>query len=430
MRYHAVQRQMVTKVVTKDYGGRGEIELGGRVKVTVKQVEKIIRDAKPGLTSVGQGLGIRITPDGYAYWIFRFTFGGKRRLMNLSSCEDVGLADARDLAYAARSKVKQGIDPLQARQTQAVEAQNNTFRQLALNFIELRKSGWRNAKHAQQWQNTLTQYAFKQIGDLPIQSVDTAKVLSVLKPIWSKVPETANRVRNRIELVIDAARAQGLYIGQNPAAWRGHLDKLLPKRSRLERQHHPALDYHDLPKFYAELTQDRKSVSATALAVTILTACRTSEVLLADWSEVDLENKLWTIPSNRMKAGRPHRVALSDEVVSLLEALPSREGYLFPSKGESRPLSNMAMTMCLRKLGREDITVHGFRSTFRDWAAEETHYQNHICEMALSHTVSSAVEAAYRRGDLLDKRRALMQDWANYATTQRKDNVVEFRGAA
>lgn len=398
--------------------------------LTVKQVEKLIRDGAAALTSDGAGLSLRITPESNAYWVYRYTVEGKRRLMALGSCNDVGLAQARELASAVRVQVKQGLDPMAVKQAEVIQAKANTFKELAAEYIALQRSSWKNAKHTQQWVNTLEQYANTKIGDKPIADVTTADVLAILKPIWLEKAETANRVRNRIELVIDSARAQGIYTGTNPAAWRGHLDKLLPKRSRASRKHHAAMDYRKLSEFYARLRDERNSPSATALAVTILTACRTSEVLMSDWSEFDLTERLWTIPAERMKAGRPHRVPLSDEVMVLLESLPTREGYLFGGARKGKPLSNMSMTMCLRKLGHGDMTVHGFRSTFRDWAAEETHYPNIVAEMALAHTVGNAVESAYRRGDLLDKRRAMMADWAVYATRKPLDNVVSIRGAA
>jgi len=227
--------------------------------------------------------------------------------------------------------------------------------------------------------------------------------------------------------VLDAARAKGLATGTNPAGWRGHLDKLLPKRSKATRTHHAAMDYRDLPSFYKRLTEDRDSLSALALQLTILTACRTSEVLLAEWSEFDIENRLWTIPGKRMKAGEVHRVPLSDAGLALIDTIMRKgrgEGYLFPGARPGKPLSNMSMTMVLRKLGRGDVTVHGMRSAFRDWAAEETHYPNIVAEQALAHTVGNAVEAAYRRGDLLEKRRALMADWASYCATKSAENVI------
>lgn len=390
--------------------------------LTTKQVEKLIRDAHPGATADSDGLYLKVGPTGAASWQFRYQIGGKRRMMGLGACSVLTLAEARGRAAEARKLAKQGTDPLEARKAAEVaeKAAVTTFKDAALDYIESHRAGWRNAKHGQQWENTLAQYVYPKFGDKPVGDVSTEDVLGALKPIWSAKPETANRVRNRIELVLDAARAKGLATGINPAAWRGHLDKLLPKRSKASREHHAAMDYREVPAFYKRLTTERDSLSAAALQLTILTACRTSEVLLATWAEFDLENRLWTIPSQRMKAAVAHRVPLSDAAMELLDTIMrmgKSEGYLFPGAKAGKPLSNMCMTMVLRKLGRGDATVHGFRSTFRDWAAEETHYPNIVAEQALAHTVGNAVEAAYRRGDLLEKRRALMADWACYCTS-------------
>lgn len=399
--------------------------------LTTKQVDKLVRDAQPGATADTDGLYLKVGPTGAASWQFRYQIGGKRRMMGLGACSVQTLAEARDKAAEARKLAKQGIDPLEARKAAEVaeKAAVTTFKTAALDYIESHRAGWRNAKHAQQWENTLAQYVYPKFGDKPVGEVSTEDVLGALKPIWSGKPETANRVRNRIELVLDAARAKGLATGINPAAWRGHLDKLLPKRSKASREHHAAMDYRDLPAFYKRLTTERVSLSAAALQLTILTACRTSEVLLAEWSEFDLDSRLWTIPGERMKAAVAHRVPLSDAAMDLLDTIirmgkGEGEGYLFPGAKAGKPLSNMAMTMVLRKLGNGDLTVHGFRSTFRDWCAEETHYPNIVAEQALAHTVGNAVEAAYRRGDLLDKRRALMADWATYCSTTAASNVI------
>ena len=398
---------------------------------TSKQVDKMIREAKPGAYADDDGLYLKIGTTGAASWQYRYQMNGKRRMMGLGSCATVGLAEAREKAADARKQVKQGIDPLEVKEAEqtAVEAKATTFRELATEYIADHRPGWRNAKHGQQWENTLAQYAFPKIGDKPIAEISTEDVLRILKKLWTEKPETASRLRNRIELVIDAGRAKGLSTAANPAAWRGHLDKLLPKRTKASKGHHAAMDYRELPAFYKRLTEDRDSLSSVALQITILTACRTSEVLLADWSEFDLDNRLWTIPGERMKAGKPHRVPLTDEVLKLLQGIKG-EGYVFPGARQGRPLSNMAMTMVLRRLGHPDLTVHGFRSSFRDWCAEETHYPNIVAEQALAHTVGNAVEAAYRRGDLLDKRRALMADWATYCTTKPAANVIPLRNSA
>ena len=403
--------------------------------LTTKQVDKLIRDAQPGATADGGGLYLKVGPTGAASWQLRYQINGKRRSMGLGACAGVTLAQARIRAAEARKLVKAGTDPLAQKEAdeRLIQAQATTFKMLAQQYIDSHRPGWKNAKHAQQWGNTLEQYAYPVIGDKPVAEVSTADVLTILKPIWQSKAETARRVRNRIELVIDAGRAQGLSALPNPAAWRGHLDKLLPKRSKASRTHHAAMDYRELPAFYTRLTTERDSLSAAALQLTILTACRTSEALLATWDEFDLDNRLWTIPASRMKASVAHRVPLSDAALALLDAIRARgtgEGCLFPGAKAGKPLSNMSMTMVLRKLGHGNLTVHGFRSTFRDWAAEETYYPNIVAEMALAHTVKDDVEAAYRRGDLLEKRRALMADWASYCSTKPAKNVIPIGGRA
>jgi integrase len=399
---------------------------------TVKEADKRISDAIPGAYAAGDGLYLKVTPAGSASWQFRYLINGKRRMMGLGACSTVTLADAREKAADARKQVKQGTDPLDAKDAAetAEKAKQTTFRDVADEYIAAHRAGWRSAKHGQQWENTLAMYVYPMIGNKAVDTITTEDVLGILKPIWTAKAETASRVRNRIEIVIDAARAKGLSTAPNPAAWRGHLDKLLPRRTKASKGHHAAMDYRNLPDFFKKLRDERSSLSSIALQVTILTACRTSEVLLAIWDEFDLDKKLWTIPAGRMKAQVEHRTPLSDAVLALLEGLDGREGYLFPGARKGRPLSNMAMTMVLRKIGHPDLTVHGFRSTFRDWCAEETHYANIVAEQALAHTVGNAVEAAYRRGDLLDKRRALMADWATYCTVTPATNVVPIKSNA
>lgn len=398
---------------------------------TVKQVEKLARDGKPGSYADGDGLYLRIGPTGAASWQFRYSINGKRRAMGLGSLAAVGLAEARQKAAVARIEVQQGTDPLAEKEAEQIaeKARSTTFAEAAADYIKAHRPSWKNAKHAQQWENTLAQYVFPRFGKTPVGEITTADVLRVLKPIWQAKPETASRVRNRIELVIDSARAQGLSDAPNPAAWRGHLDKLLPRRTKASRGHHAAMDYRALPAFFTKLRADRSSLSSIALQLTILTGCRTSEVLQAEWKEFDFDAALWTIPAARMKAGTAHRVPLAHEALGLLAGIKPEAGggYVFPSRTEGRPLSGMAMLMVLRKIGHPELTVHGFRSTFRDWCAEETHFPNIVAEQALAHTVGDKVEAAYRRGDLLDKRRALMRDWASYCTTKAAENVIPLR---
>jgi integrase len=286
-----------------------------------------------------------------------------------------------------------------------------TFKGASEAYIAAHSPAWRNAKHKSQWENTLSTYAFPKIGDLPVQQVDTEQVLSVLTPIWGIKTETASRVRMRIENILAWATAMGYREGFNPAIWGGHISKLLPARSKVqERKHFAALPYAEVPELYGDLVK-KKALSAKGLRFTMLTACRTGEVIGAQWREI--EGGIWTIPKGRTKTSRTHRVPLSDPATALLEDLANTHSHLFPALRGDGHMSNIAMLKLLKSM-REGMTVHGFRSSFRDWAAEETNYQNHIVEMALAHKIGSDVEAAYRRGDLLDKRRQLMDDWAAY----------------
>jgi integrase len=288
------------------------------------------------------------------------------------------------------------------------QAPTTTFADAAQGYLASREKTWRNAKHRQQWHNTLETYAMPVIGNMPIQNVGTTEVLRILEPIWPVKPETASRLRGRIEAIIDAARVRGNFAGENPARWRGHLDKILPARQRLSRGHHTALSYAHVPVFLEQLRR-RKATAAMALEFLILTAARTGEVLGATWAEVDFEKQTWTIPATRMKAGREHRVPLSERAIALLtESKKLQSNFLFPGQ-RGGSLSGMAMSMLLRRMGHE-VTVHGFRSSFRDWAAEMTTFPHEVCEMALAHTIANKAEAAYRRGDVFVKRRSLMDE--------------------
>ena len=408
-------------------------------KLTAKKIENL---TLPGTYEDGDGLRLFIKPNGKKYWVLRFQLAGKRREMGLGTYPAIGLKEARQKSSDRRRLLRDGIDPLQARDDErtAQQAAENqrirksvTFQDVSNDYIEAHRAGWKNVKHAQQWTNTLATYAAPVIGDLTTSQITTEHLLEILKPIWASKAETASRVRNRIELVLDAAKARGLRDGENPARWRGHLDKLLPPSAKAKRtQNHPALPYSELSRFIQALNSV-EGLSASALKMTILTACRTSEVLDADWSEVDLKAKLWSIPAARMKAGKVHTVPLSDPLIALLEGLPRIKGssLLFPGIRKGRPISNMAMLMTLRRMDEKDledggkgwrdsndrvITAHGFRSTFRDWAAECTHHAREVCEMALAHVVANGAEAAYWRSDLLEKRRSLMTEWANFVT--------------
>ena len=383
-----------------------------------------VKNAKPGRHADGGGLQLLVKESGARSWVFRFMLKGKSRDIGLgpaAGADAISLAKARDLADALRVKVRAGIDPLAERERDAAEAlaaaqaamvAGVTFKAMAETHIAANKESWRNAKHRQQWENTLKTYAYPVFGELPVAEIDTPHVLKVLEPIWREVPETASRLRGRIETVLDSAKARGYRQGENPARWRGHLAQILPARTKLSRGHHKAMPYDAIPAFMEQL-QKREAVAALALEFVILTAARTGEVIAAEWSEVDLAKAVWTVPAERMKAGKEHRVPLSPRAVEILEETKQLGGkYLFPGAQRSK-LSGMAMAMLLRRM-KQDVTVHGFRSAFRDWAAECTGYSHEVAEMALAHTIGNAVERAYRRGDLFDKRRRLMADWAKF----------------
>jgi integrase len=305
-------------------------------------------------------------------------------------------------------------------------AKGMTFRACAERYIEAHKAGWRNPKHALQWMSTLASYAYPVFGDLPVKAIDVGLVMKAVEPIWATKTETASRLRGRIESVLDWAAARGYRHGDNPARWRGHLDKLLPKRAKMQRvQHHPALAYDEVGAFMDAL-RSQGGIAARALAFCILTATRTSETLNARWDEIDLAAKLWVIPAGRIKAGKEHRVPLSAPALAILRQLAeTRSGeFVFPGGKGGKPLSNMALLALLKRMERSDLTVHGFRSAFRDWAAERTHYPREVAEMALAHAIGDKVEAAYRQGDLFEKRRRLMEEWARFCASPRHSRDV------
>lgn len=383
-----------------------------------------VKNAKPGRHADGAGLHLLVKESGARSWVYRFMLNGKSRDIGLGAAagpDAISLADARDAAAALRLKVKAGTDPLEERQRMAAEAEaaaqaakitGITFRAVAEAYIAANEDGWRNPKHRQQWRNTLNTYVYPVIGDLPVAEVATAHVLQIIEPIWREKAETASRVRGRIETVLDAAKARGYRGGENPARWRGHIAQILPARARLTRGHHKALPYDGIPAFVAKL-QQREAVAALALEFTILTAARTNEVLGATWDEIDTDKAVWTIPAARMKAAREHRIPLTPRALEILETVKVLgKAHVFPSDRGGK-LSGMAMTMLLRRM-KADVTVHGFRSAFRDWAAECTGFPHEVCEMALAHTIGNKAEAAYRRGDLFQKRQRLMDDWATY----------------
>jgi integrase len=382
---------------------------------------KVANQKAPGYYADGGNLYLRVAPGGARGWIFRFSRHGRTRDMGLGGFPNITLAAARRIAGRCRELVNGGADPIEQRRAERlasrVAAANTlTFDACACQYIEDHAAAWRNSRHRAQWKSTLAMYASPIFGNLPVSAVDDGLVLRALKTIWYSKPETASRVRGRIESVLDWARVQGYRRGENPARWKGHLDHLLPNRSKMQRvKHHAAIPYTEMAAFMTAL-RECNNISARALEFIILTAARTGESLGAKWGEIDLQNKVWAAPPERMKAGKEHRVPLSAAAVTLLGSLgrDRRGDLLFPGAKPGRPLSDMAMTMLLRRMGRGDITIHGFRSTFRDWAAEITNFPREVVEMALAHAIPSAVEAAYRRGDLFEKRRLLMQAWANY----------------
>jgi integrase len=376
---------------------------------------------KKGLYPDGDGLYLQITGSGAKSWIYRFKMQNKTRDMGLGPLSTISLAKARELAAECRRHRLAGTDPIEWRKEKRAKqqlevAKATTFDQARDQYIAAHSAGWRNEKHRAQWKNTLEAYATPIIGKVSVQDVDTALVMKILEPIWNSKTETASRVRGRIESILDWAKARALRTGENPALWRGHLQNLLPKRSKVSRvKHHPALPYEEMERFLA-LLRARSGTAALALEFTILTAARTGEALGAVFSEIDLKAKVWTVPPERMKGGRQHRVPLSDRAVVIVKEMAKTRlsDFIFPGQRPRKPLSNMSLLMLLRDMEYDHITVHGFRSSFRDWAAEKTNFAREVAEAALAHVVGDQVEAAYRRGDLFEKRRQLMDVWARH----------------
>ena len=406
-------------------------------------VSKLKTDGRYAVGGV-DGLYLRVV-GGSRAWVLRIAVGSRvdsdgrtsvhRRDVGLGSYPEVSLAEARDRARELRKQMRDGVDPVLKRQAVKVQsaletAKAKTFEECADAYIDANRAGWKNEKHAQQWQNTLATYVHPKFGRLPVASIDTGMVLDVLQQsvgsagqtLWLNKTETASRLRGRIESILDWATFRGYRQGNNPARWKGHLEHELPARNRVQKvEHHAALPYAEMAAFMAELRL-KEGVSARALEFAILTAARSGEVRGAKWSEIDLEVRIWAIPGERMKAGKEHRVPLANEVITLLKELPREEGvdqvFLAPKGGQ---LSDMALTSVLRRMGRSGLTQHGFRSTFRDWAGETTAYPREVCEHALAHRLADGVEAAYQRGDLLAKRAGLMSDWARYCSTVSHD---------
>jgi integrase len=399
--------------------------------ITAKGLEKLIREGIVARTPVGGGIYLTIKPGGSASFGYRYQIKGKRRQIGLGAyCPNTNtLTMARTNAIDLKAMINKGIDPIEqsiqernralaAQKANKIKDEKNqaTFDKVALEYIESKKAEWKNVKHHQQWINTLTTYAFPIIGHIPVADVETVHVLAILKPIWNTKTETATRVRTRLEAVLSYAEAHNWRSGGNPARWRGHLSVILPSPQKLkELKHHSALSYGELPSFM-NILSNTDGMGARALELTILTATRTKESLGARWEEFDLNNRVWTIPKERMKAGVEHRVPLSDQAMKVATKMADQKmsDYVFPNRASGKPMSNAGMSSVLKRLERTDITVHGFRSTFRDYVAEKTNAPGRIAEAALAHKLKDASEAAYQRGDLIEKREILMQLWGNY----------------
>ena len=400
-------------------------------RLTALQVARL---KKPGYHADGAGLYLSIKASGAKSWIFRYRRDGREREMGLGSANTFTLAEARERAMEQRKILVAGRDPLATRREAQIgrrmaEASSITFDAAAATYIESHRPGWKNAKHAEQWVNTLATYASPVFGPLPVSEVSTELVMRVLKPIWTTKTETASRLRGRIEKILDWCKVQGYRDGDNPAAWRGHLENLLsaPKKTKAI-EHHPALPWREVGAFMAEL-RAQPGTAAAALEIIILTTCRTSEAIEATWQEFDLAGGLWTIPAARMKAKKEHVIPLSEPVLAALKRIQQAGApgdFVFPGARRGKPLSNMACLMLLKRMGRADLTVHGFRSTFRDWAGEATAHPREVIEHAMAHQLADKSEAAYQRGTLLERRRVLMADWAAYcARPAASGNVIE-----
>lgn len=382
---------------------------------------EVSRLKAPGLHAIGgvAGLHLQVIPSGARTWVLRVVIAGKRRDMGLGGFPDVTLADVRRKAREARELIEQGVDPIEQRREaknllMASRASLKTFEECAKAYIEGREAEWRNPKHRQQWENTLATYALPTMGPLLVSNITLAHILAVLEPIWQVKTETATRLRGRIESVIDWATVRGYRTGDNPARWKGHLDHLFAKPSKVAKvEHHAAVDVDAVAGFISTVRQ-LNGMGARALEFLVLTAARSGEVRGATWNEIDIDAAVWTIPSDRMKAGREHRVPLSRQAIKLLRTIPRIDGseLVFPAP-RGGLLSDMTLTAVLRRM-EIDAVPHGFRSTFRDWAAERTNFPRDVAEMALAHAIGDKVEAAYRRGDLFAKRAQMMSAWADF----------------
>lgn len=385
---------------------------------------------KPGryTDALAMGLHLWVKDGNKKYWIYRYTIGGKQKNIGLGPYPDVGLADARIKAIEAKKKVSSGIDPKPQKETKAdLEMHELTFSEFAKQFIETKSSEWTNSKHQLQWEYTIEEYANPVIGKLKLDQITTEDILRILSPIWSKKTETATRLRGRIELILAAAATRKLRSGLNPAQWKGHLETVLAKPNKIKKvKHHAALPFDEIPGFMRQL-REMGTMAALALEFCILNASRTGEVIGGKRNEIS--ESVWTIPGERMKAKKEHRIPLCERSIQILKIshlLDPDSEYLFSRK--NKPLSNMAMTMVIRKL-KKNVTVHGFRSTFRDWVSEKTDHSSEVAEMSLAHTITNKVEAAYRRGDLIEKRRVLLADWECYCNSQIDNNQQLLKAA-
>jgi integrase len=406
-----------------------------------RQIERLssakVKNAKPGLHPDGGGLYLQVTAgkDGHLNksWVFRFSVNGRERRMGLGSLQTFGLGEARDRAAECRRRLDAGKDPIEMRDSERAEQQapvskSKTFEQCTIDYIATHEKSWRSAKHRRQWFTSLRDFAFPVFGALPVDRVDTALVLQVLTPLWADRIETGTRVRGRIESILDAAKVLNYRDGENPARWKGHLSKLLPSKRDLRKvkpvEHHAAMPYGDLPDFLMRL-REQEADAIRALEFLILTAARAGEVLGARWDEIDTKAKVWTIPAERMKAAKEHKVPLSRDAFAIIDSMRGGDPVLvFPGARNGRPLNHMTFARVMQRMGRGDLTVHGFRSTFRVWAAKAMKYPNEVIEMALAHETGSKVELTYKRTDFLEERRPLMEDWAMYCRKPAADNVV------
>jgi integrase len=414
-------------------------------KVERLSATKVAKEREAGLYADGAGLYLRIGRGGAKNWAFRYMLARKAREMGLGGLTKVSLADARKKAGEVRRLLADGIDPIDHKEGERAKreaaeklaaARSMTFDECATAYMRAHETSWRNPKHRKQWASTLATYVSPVFGSLSVQHIDVPLVTKALEPIWNKKPETASRVRGRIETVLDWSKVRGFRTGENPARWRGHLDQLLPTKSKVRKvKHHAALPYDELGAFMQDL-RARQGTDAAALEFTILTAARTNQTIGARWREIDFDKRIWTVPSERMKGTldhvSDHRVPLSPLAIAVLDRMKGQDDdFVFLGIKEGKHLSNMAMLNLLGRMGRGDITVHGFRSTFKDWASERTNFPGEVSEMALAHVIDDKVEAAYRRGDLFEKRRRLMDAWAEYCgkPIANRTAVVSLRSA-